>query len=342
MKVRVIVVTHKALPALRQCLDSIGRFTPASCLDVRVMDNASGAAVRAFLGAQRRLGRLAAHSFPRNVGKAAAINFAVDTDDDPPDWYVLLDDDAQVGPSWLEKLLETARRHPSASIIGPRIVHPDGRIQSAEMHSWLYALGNGESDLGQRSYTRYCDCLVGVCLMIRRDVLREVRFWDRLGQPCEDSDFCLSARKKGRRVLYFGEVAIRHESLRRHGRRAAANATLMRIKWPLRAFPDSHPRDKLYVEISTRGEAGDWAQVVRLCRRLRRLEPVPAYPLGWEWFALTRLGALDEARAALENALAQRQYKFSYTARLLGCRAPAAGQSRPLPQWRELFKWPAA
>jgi GT2 family glycosyltransferase len=339
MPVRIVVVTHKALPALKRCLASVEKWTKDVPYSLHVIDSGSNDGTSAYLRSLARAGKAAVHSFRGNLGKAAAINFAVDFDKGASPWYVVLDDDAEARPGWLSGLMKAARRHPSASIIGCRSVDQAGRVFSAEMFSWFYGIGYGEKDLGQRGYTRFCDSVAGVCMLIRGDVFRRIRFWDELKQPCEDSDFCLRARKLGLRVLYCGAVEVRHAHLRRHGRFGARNTARMRAKWGLPLFPDSHALDACYTGVWKKTHAGDWKGVLALCRRLTRLDPVPAYAWGLAGLSLLNLGRKAQARKAFEKALAQKHYKKAFTAQILSYLAKPEGPwyNHPWQRYREIF-----
>lgn len=315
----MLVVTHAAPEPLRRCVESVlsARGGPRPCL--KVLDNASGRATNLYLRARARAGELQAVRHARNLGKAAALNIALAEDAGAYDWTVVLDDDASVPPGWLRGLLAAAARHPQASLIGCRSVYPDGRIHSAEMFSWFDGFGHGELDLGQRSYTRWCDAVTGVCLLLRRDAAASLRFWERLGQPNEDGDLCLSARKAGLRVLYHGAVAVSHENLRRHGGRDRTNPVLMRRKWGVPSFPDSHPLDRGYAAVWNAARRKCWGEVAEECRALARIDPAPAYPLGYLGYSLAAAGIRRRAVEAFERALRAPAYKTSFTARLLAC-----------------------
>lgn len=314
MKVKIVVVTHRALPELRRCVAAVRR-TGGAAHSLHVVDNASGAETSRFLRREAARGRLAFTLFRANKGKASAINHAVEADGGASDWLVILDDDAEPGEGWLETLLESARRHPDASILGALSLRPDGRVHSAEMLSWFGGVGFGERDEGQRGYTRYCDAVTGVCMMVRRDVFRGQRFWARLGQPCEDGDFCLEARRSGRRVLYCGAARIRHRNLRRYDSRP--NAALMWRKWGVPVFGDSHPLDAAYARFWTALAGSRWEEMLRESRRLVRLDPLPGYAWGYAGFTSLALGRRDAARRAFRRALAERSVSPAFTAQAL-------------------------
>lgn len=56
------------------------------------------------------------------------------------EFLLLLHDDAEVLPGWMEALVEAADAHPEAGAIGSKILFPDGRLQNAGAILWSNAL----------------------------------------------------------------------------------------------------------------------------------------------------------------------------------------------------------
>lgn len=316
-RVGVVVVTHKALLALKRCLASLERGARAIPHRLQVIDSGSGGEVPAFLRSLSRRPGVTTRSFARNIGKAAALNVAAEADAGRSDWLIVLDDDAEVQPGWLGGLLAAARAHPRASIIGCRSFDHAGRIYSAEMIAWNRGAGFGEPDAGQRDYTRFCDAVTGVCLAIRRDAFLGLRFRKELNSRYEDADFCYAARQKGLRVLYHGAVGVRHEHLRRHSDPRGSGRRLMAAMWKHGAFPDSHPLDKAYFRAFAGAQSGDWQAVLAATRLLQHLDPVPAYAWGLAGLASWKLGRRAAALAAFRKALSLRHLPLALQARAL-------------------------
>ena len=53
---------------------------------------------------------------------------------------ILLHDDAEIEPGWMEALVETADAHPEAGAIGGKVLYPDGRLQYAGAILWREAI----------------------------------------------------------------------------------------------------------------------------------------------------------------------------------------------------------
>jgi GT2 family glycosyltransferase len=75
---------------------------------------------------------------PENPGFGAAANQAFAATTAP--YLLLLNSDTQLRPDALRALAEYMGQHPSVAVVGPRLLHPDGRLQSscaAFPHPWL-------------------------------------------------------------------------------------------------------------------------------------------------------------------------------------------------------------
>jgi hypothetical protein len=139
------------------------------------------------------------------------------------DAWVLLNDDCFMDDGWLEAMVDAARSHPEAGLVGAVLRYPSGRIQHAggrlmdPFRYLAYSLRKRAPFWGLRAfrnsvfrdtpyfghYTRVdprhrLDLLTGACLLITR------RLWDRIGGfdegyefSFEDVDYCLRALEAG-------------------------------------------------------------------------------------------------------------------------------------------------
>jgi hypothetical protein len=143
-----------------------------------------------------------------NRGRAAARG----------EYLVLLNDDAEVEPGWLEHLVATADANPTAGAIGSRIVYPDGEVlQEAGSVIWsdgrTWGVGRGlAADDPRYQYVREVDYCSGAALLVRAHTWDAVGGMDENYFPAyfEDADICLSIRSIGFRVLYEPRSTIRH------------------------------------------------------------------------------------------------------------------------------------
>ena len=164
-------------------------------------------------------------------GTAAALGIALDAPPPQPDvvsWIWLLHDDAAPDATCLDALLQTADAHPSAAILGPKILGWHDRRLLLEAGFSITASGRRftglerrEHDQGQHDGVRDVMAVSSAGMLVRRDV------WEQLGgfDPAlplfrDDLDFCWRARRAGERVLVATDAVLHHREASAHGRRS--------------------------------------------------------------------------------------------------------------------------
>lgn len=137
------------------------------------------------------------------------------------DCVLLLNNDTQVMPGALDRMVAALEAEPGLGAVGPKLVYPNGRLQEAG----CYLTPNGESgmvglfaDPTEPGYcvdrdVAYCS---GAALMVRRALftpsgIGEVLF-DAAFRPayCEDADLCLRLIAAGHRVRYLHQAVVVH------------------------------------------------------------------------------------------------------------------------------------
>lgn len=222
----VIMVNYNTreltLIALRTLIANAGNVV----MDIVLWDNAShdgsaDAVAQEF--PQVRLVRCA-----ENLGFAAANNAAAKDARTP--WLLLLNPDTETRPGAIEKLLDFAKQHREAGIVGGRTIFPDGSLNIAscwnQMTVWSLlcrALGlsrvfskslffNPEAIGGwKRDSVRHVDIVVGCLLMVHRDVWSQLGGFDeKYFMFGEEVDLCLRAAKAGYQPMITPEAEIVH------------------------------------------------------------------------------------------------------------------------------------
>jgi GT2 family glycosyltransferase len=143
-------------------------------------------------------------------------------------WVWLLHDDSAPDPECLARLLDTADDHPTAAVLGPKILGWHDRRLLLEAGVTVTGAGRRvtglerrEHDQGQHDGTRDVLAVSSAGMLVRRDV------WDRLegfdpSLPLfrDDLDFCWRANRAGERVLIATDAVLHHREASAHGRRA--------------------------------------------------------------------------------------------------------------------------
>jgi len=147
--------------------------------------------------------------FGHNMNKAAALARA--------NYLVLLNNDTEVTPFWLRRLLDAARADPTIGVVGNcHLYLGTGHINHAGMvfdercqPTHLYM--DKPADFPPAKISRDFQTLSGACLLVPRKVFVELGGFDpEFRNGFEDVDFCLRARQRGYRVRYVGDSVIYH------------------------------------------------------------------------------------------------------------------------------------
>ena len=234
----VVIVSYEARDLTLACLESLDREvrsrTDAGRIDVRVIvvDNGSGDGTVAAV--RERFPWAVVVPLPRNVGFARGCNAGLR--EVRSRHALLLNNDTVVSRGVLERCLAYLDANPDVGVVGPQLLHEDGRLQNS-VHAapglatellpkglleWLFPrrypskrrrLG-GPTDV---------EAVLGACLFVRGEALAKVG-----GLPeeyflfLEETDWCWSIREAGFRVVHLPDVTLTHLSGGSSRRRDAA------------------------------------------------------------------------------------------------------------------------
>lgn len=225
--VSVCIVNWNCRAHLRACLRSLRRSLQGVRLEIIVVDNGSTD------GAPEMVERLFPHVLlvrnDDNRGFARANNQAAARA--RGHYLFFLNNDTIVPPGSLRRLLDYARAHPEAGLIGPALRDGRGRTQvsirrrpslAVLFHKLLLVRWTG---LLRRAYRRYrsregdfqttrpVEVLMGAALLIARRVFLSCGAWDEdYTFGGEDIDLCTRVARQ-HAVVYHPDVSILH-----HGR----------------------------------------------------------------------------------------------------------------------------
>ncbi|MCA8943496.1 MAG: glycosyltransferase family 2 protein [Planctomycetes bacterium] len=141
----------------------------------------------------------------------------------------LLNSDTEVRPGALDQLVEFLEQHPGYGAVGPRLVSPDGSIQTACMRfpglltAIVFDTIWGKFPPGKWIQDRYfmrgfdhrssrdVDQPPGACLVMHRAEYEQVGGLDEeLWLFFNDVDLCRRLWRSGRRIRYFAEAEVMH------------------------------------------------------------------------------------------------------------------------------------
>ena len=225
-------MTLACLTQLQMALREVDRRRGWSS-EVIIVDNGStdGTAVEL----RQRFPEMELQENEKNLGFAAGMNGGLRRAQG--ETVLLLNSDAFLGAATIEACLDTLSLHEEAGMVGPRLLHPDGRIQRS-VHSfpgvWSEILPRfliearharrERSESGEEAQALPVDALRGAVLFVRRALIEEVGpLPEEYFFFLEETDWCWQARKKGWQVLYvpgapalhlLGESSKRREPVR--------------------------------------------------------------------------------------------------------------------------------
>jgi GT2 family glycosyltransferase len=225
ISISLIIVNRNVGELLSHCLDSIKANGDISH-EVIVVDNDSSDGSQALLAQKYPEVKLIVNS--QNLGFAAACNQGIRTS--AGKYPVLLNPDTVVEPGCLKGLFDFMESNPKTGIAGPRVLNPDGSIQSncRVVPGYFNILFARKSPITvawpDNHWSRkhmYRDLpedksspvpvLSGVCQILRREMLESIGLLDeRYFMYMEDMDICLSASLNGWQIFYVPLARIMH------------------------------------------------------------------------------------------------------------------------------------
>lgn len=212
----IVVSAWKSAPRLLRCLGSIAERRAETAFEVVVAVNEPTPDLLAELEAHVQGARVI--SFPVNLGFGPLCNRGAAAG--RGEFVVLLNDDLEVEPGWLDKLVEVADADPVVGAVGGANYDPDGTLQELGAIIWADGLTTMvDEDVVRRledrvdfSKPRRVDYCGAAAFLVRRST------WDALGgfdegyYPAyfEDVDLCLRIAQLGQSVMIQPQSRVVH------------------------------------------------------------------------------------------------------------------------------------
>jgi GT2 family glycosyltransferase len=212
----VIIPNYNGASYLPTCLNALRRQTRRDFCVV-VIDDGSTDESRELL--TRLYPEVQVIAMPRNSGFAAAANAAFHATGG--DFVVLLNNDTEAQPRWLEHLIGALDRYPEYAFAASKLMLFDRRDHIHSAGDYYRADGvPGNRGVWERDSARYnvMEEVFGPCAgaaAYRRAALEELAEDDRvfdedLVMYCEDVDLNLRARLRGLRTIYVPRAIVYH------------------------------------------------------------------------------------------------------------------------------------
>jgi GT2 family glycosyltransferase len=239
-RVSIVILNWNRAKDTIQCLLSIGKLTIKDyTLNVVVVDNASSddsvdkirKGIKRITGSANITSELVANK--TNLGFAGGNNVGIKHSlNHGADFVLVLNNDTVVAKNLIRGLLKTASKYPNAGAISPKIYFAEGyefhesRYRKAERGKviwyaggnidWANVLGTNrgvdEVDEGQYEKIHKTDFATGACVLLRKQVLKEVGMFDeRYYLYLEDVDLSQRMKEKGWEILYSPRGHLWHK-----------------------------------------------------------------------------------------------------------------------------------
>ncbi len=149
-----------------------------------------------------------------NLGFGGAYNVAATTA--RGEYLVLLNDDTEICPGWLDALVEVADRR-DAGAVASCLLDRDGTIQEAGgifwRDGWTWSVGRGlPGDSMTYDFEREVDYGSAASLLVRRDLWEKLGGFDPRYFPAtfEDADLCMRIKAAGASIWFAPRSRIVH------------------------------------------------------------------------------------------------------------------------------------
>lgn len=218
-RVSIVIPAHGKSPLTAACLSSIAAAGSAVPYEVIVVDDDSPDDTAEML---RRVKNVKVVRNRENLGFTRACNAGIAAGSG--EYTVLLNNDTEVNPGWLEALVATADNDSTVGVVGAKLVYPDGTLQEAGGIIWNDGSGmnygrGDDANKPEYNYVREVDYCSGAAILVRRDLLDRLGGLDERYAPAyyEDTDLAFAARSLGYKVIYQPKASVVHHEGGSHG-----------------------------------------------------------------------------------------------------------------------------
>jgi GT2 family glycosyltransferase len=282
-KVTVIIPTWKRGDLLRKCLESL-RAQKLSDFEIIIVSNGAGDWAQELA---REFACMLVR-FVDNRGFAAAVNAGIETRESP--YVMVLNDDAELNPDWLEKAVATLEEHPDISFCSGKIYKSDGHViddagDALSMGGGAWRLGHGRADAPEFDRPRLLFAVSLTAGLFRRSVFEKIGLLDEnFISYLEDMDFSIRSWRAGLRGVYLpAAVARHHGGASLNGGNSRERFRLM-TRNQLALLAKNYPA-ALWLRLALRIK---WAQMLWFGMALRQRMVVPYLTGLWQFLGLLR------------------------------------------------------
>ncbi len=213
----IVIITKDTRELLEGLFDSIEKDTSLTSLgrEIIVIDNASTDGTEKFVKSACPHARYIRND--RNAGFAVAVTQGARAA--AGRYVLLLNSDTRLIEGEVAKMVAAAGEIPDLAVMGPQLVYEDLSLQrsvaavpglTGEVIPGSGRVSQPASD-GNTGPARDVESLIGAAIMIRKAAFDDLHGFDeRFFFFLEETDFCVRARQKGYRVVFFPGARVIH------------------------------------------------------------------------------------------------------------------------------------
>ena len=212
-EVSIIIPAYNHIEYTIRCLAAIQRCPSEAACEIIVVDDASSDATGSLLSCipgLRYVRNPENQGFLRTANRGAGLAQGR--------YLLLLNNDTQVQPGWLDRLLDTFTTVPETGIAGAKLIYPSGHLQEAgaalrpDGTVDLIGLNDDPAKPLYNGVPRSVDHCSGACLLIKTALFRELGGFDERYAPAyyEDCDLSLRVIERGLKVIYQPAAEVIH------------------------------------------------------------------------------------------------------------------------------------
>ena len=216
--VTLIVLNWNGRDDTLACLASLAKLEYAACTIIVVDNHSTDDSVMTIRREYPTITLLEANE---NLGFVGGNNLGIEhAQRTGTDYILLLNNDTEVAPDFLQQMVTVAEADPNVGVVGPTIYYfdqPDviwsagGHIDWNEGRTWMMNLD--ETDQGQLGHSpRPVAFVTGCALLAKKAVFDRVGLLDqRFFAYYEETEWCTRATRAGYRIVHVPQAKLWHK-----------------------------------------------------------------------------------------------------------------------------------
>ena len=209
-KTSIIILTYNNLEYTKDCIESIRKYTEKNTYEIIIVDNKSTDGTRNWLRQQKDMKIIFNEE---NVGFPKGSNIGIEHAENGND-ILLLNNDTITTKNWLKNLQICLHSDPKIGAVGA-ISNNNANLQGCDFsYQDFKKMQELAEQNNQSEPSRWEEkvCLIGYCMLIKREVIEKLHGLDEGFSPgyVEDNDLSLQIIQLGYRIILFHDSFIHH------------------------------------------------------------------------------------------------------------------------------------